>query len=198
MKEPLPNSDTELDEFHAPRTDRFDRLHTLREQGVDPYAVERFDRDNRAAEITSNYEKFETQRVTLAGRVYQIKVMGGASFAVLEDETGRIQIRTTRNNLGEDHYRRFCKLLHAGDILGITGTVFKTNTGEITVLVEELTILALCVRDMNAGKEKDGVRHGALADVEQRYRMRYVDLHANPHSREIMVKRIKIVQSMRR
>ena len=198
MTEKSQSDELVVDEFQAPLTDRFDRLHTLREQGIDPYAVERFDRTHTAHQITSEYEEFESKPVTIAGRLYQLKVMGGASFADLRDESGRIQIRAERNILGEDHYRRFCKLLHAGDILGITGTVFKTKTGEITVLIQELTILALCLRNMNAGKEKDGVRHGGLADVEQRYRMRYVDLHANPQSRETMVKRIKIVQSMRR
>ncbi|MEP6756291.1 MAG: amino acid--tRNA ligase-related protein, partial [Chthonomonadales bacterium] len=187
------------DEFVDPRADRFDRLHTLREQGVDPYAVEQFNRKVPIERVTANFTKYEKhKRVRVAGRLYQLKVMGGASFAFLEDETGRIQIRAERNELGEIHYRQFCKLLHAGDILGISGELIKTKTGEITIRIKNYKILALCVRNMNAGKEKDGIRHGALADVEQRYRMRYVDLHANPLARETMIKRIKIVQTMRR
>jgi lysyl-tRNA synthetase class 2 len=124
--------------------------------------------------------------------------MGKAAFADLRDESGRLQIYVRRDDVGETFYEQFKHLIGNGDILGVTGEVFRTRTGEISIHAKEVVVLALCHRSMPVGKEVEGERHGAMTDVEQRYRMRYVDLHATPQSREILVKRIKIVQALRR
>lgn len=174
------------------------RLLALREQGIDPYGIERFDRTHHAGQIVTDFDAMEGQSVRMAGRLFQPRIMGKAAFADLRDESGRIQIYVRRDDVGEEAYERFKHCVGNGDILGVTGEVFKTRTGEISVHVREYSILSLCRRTMPVGKEVEGERHGAMTDVEQRYRMRYVDLHANPQSRDILVKRIKIVQAMRR
>jgi lysyl-tRNA synthetase class 2 len=192
-----PNTTQEQDS-HLQDEPRFERLQELRSQGVDPYAIERFDRTHSSADIVQNFEALEGQEVVIAGRLYQPRIMGKAAFADVRDESGRIQIYVKRDDVGVESYERFKHLLHSGDVLGVKGTVFRTRTGEISIHTTEYTVLALCLRTMPVGKEVDGERHGAMTDVEQRYRMRYVDLHANPGSREILVKRIKIVQAIRR
>lgn len=176
----------------------YSRLKALREQGVDPYSIERFERTHHAAEIVEQFDTMEGQSVRIAGRLFQPRIMGKAAFADLRDESGRVQIYIRRDDVGEEAYERFKHLIGNGDILGVTGEVFRTRMGEISIHVREYTVLALCHRTMPVGKEVEGERHGAMTDVEQRYRMRYVDLHANPQSREMLVKRIKIVQAMRR
>jgi lysyl-tRNA synthetase class 2 len=195
-----PNTHQEQDShLHATQDEpRFERLQELRSQGIDPYAIERFDRTHSSTEIVESFDALEGQEVVIAGRLYQPRIMGKAAFADVRDEAGRIQIYVKRDDVGVESYERFKHLLHSGDILGVKGTVFRTRTGEISIHATEYTVLALCLRTMPVGKEVDGERHGAMTDVEQRYRMRYVDLHANPASRDILVKRIKIVQAIRR
>jgi len=176
----------------------YERLAELRRQGVDPYAIEEFAVTHHAAQVKSDFEALENTEVTIAGSLFQPRIMGKAAFAILRDESGPIQIYVKRDDIGEEAYDRFKRLLHAGDILGVSGTVFKTRTEEISIHVTSLTILALSLRPMPAGKEVDGHRHGSMTDIEQRYRMRYVDLHANPESRDVLVKRIKVTQAIRR
>jgi lysyl-tRNA synthetase, class II len=181
------------------RAQRLAKLQALRETGLDPYSLERFDRTHSAAQIVAEFESLEGVAVRIAGRMpVPPRVMGKAAFADLRDESGRIQLYFKRDDLGEEAYERFKDLVDAGDLLGVTGDVMKTRTGEITVHVREYIVLAKALRPLPVGKEYEGGHAYGLSDVEQRYRMRYVDLHANPDAREALVKRIKLVQALRR
>jgi lysyl-tRNA synthetase class 2 len=184
-------------EEHDLRALRLAWLEELRARGLDPYAVERYDRTHTAGDITSRFEELEHRTVSLAGRLSQIRIMGKALFADLRDESGRVQLYVRRDDVGEDAYALF-KELHAGDIVGVRGFVFKTRTGEISVHVQEYTLLAVSLRPLPLGKEFEGERHAAIHDRELRYRMRYVDLLANPETRQVLVKRIRVVQALRR
>ena len=175
--------------------------------GINPYPAELFDVNVTAREIHENYPKQEYKNVIIAGRMMSRRIMGNASFAELQDETGRIQIYMRRDDLctGEDktfYNTVFKKLLDIGDILGVKGFVFTTQTGETSIHVTELIILSKSLRPLPIVKEtKDDagnvVLHDAFTDPEQRYRMRYVDLVVNPHVREAFIKRTQMVNSMR-
>ncbi|MGC8667322.1 MAG: lysine--tRNA ligase [Chthonomonadales bacterium] len=179
------------------RAQRIAWLQELRARGIDPYAVERYPRTATAQQILADDQSFTGVSVRAAGRLVAVRIMGKASFAHIQDETGRIQIYVKRDVVGDDAYERF-KQLHIGDILGVEGEVFRTRTGEITIQAASYTLLALCFRPLPIGKERDGRHYSGLQDVELRYRMRYVDLLANPEARAILVKRIKLVQAIRR
>ena len=125
-----------------------------------------------------------------------IRKMGRASFGHIQDESGRIQIYVQENSVGQQSYKLF-NLLDIGDIIGITGRVFRTHTGEITILVEELQLLAKNLRPIPIVKEKDGQIFDAFSDKEQRYRQRYLDLMVNPEVREVFKTRSKIIQLTR-
>ena len=175
--------------------------------GINPYPAELYDVNVTTREIHDNYPKQEYKNVIIAGRMMSRRIMGNASFAELQDETGRIQIYMRRDDLcpGEDktfYNTVFKKLLDIGDILGIKGFVFTTQTGETSIHVTELTILSKSLRPLPIVKEtKDEagniVLHDAFTDPEQRYRMRYVDLVVNPQVREAFIKRTQLVNSMR-
>jgi lysyl-tRNA synthetase, class II len=180
------------------RAQRLAKLRALREAGLDPYAIERFDRTHSAAQIVAEFDSLEGSPVTIAGRLFSTRLMGKAAFADLRDESGRIQLYLKRDDLGEEPYERFKDLVDIGDILGVTGEVIKTRTGEVTVHVREYAVLSKALRPLPVGKEYEGGHAYGLSDVEQRYRMRYVDLHANPDAREVLGKRIKLVQALRR
>lgn len=122
--------------------------------------------------------------------------MGKASFAHLKDNSGIIQLYATKDDLGETQYSIF-KSLDLGDIIGLEGYLFKTQKGEITLHVTSVELLAKCIRPLPVVKEKDGVVYDAFADVEQRYRMRYVDLIVNDHVRDTFITRSKIVSEIR-
>ena len=184
-------------------------LDEMLKRGINPYPADLFDINTNAREI---HEKFEStpdgfKNVSIAGRMMSRRIMGNASFAELQDETGRIQVYFRRDDLspGEDkdfYNVVFKKLLDIGDILGIKGFVFITQTGEISVHATSLTILSKALRPLPVVKEttdEAGVvqRHDAFADPEQRYRMRYVDLVVNPAVRDVFVKRTRLVNSMR-
>jgi len=179
------------------RAQRLAWLQELRARGIDPYAVERYDRTATTQEILENDEALADDTVRVAGRLVAIRIMGKATFAHIQDETGRIQIYVKRDVVGDENYELF-KQLHIGDILGVEGHVFRTRTGEITIQVANYTLLALCLRPLPIGKERDGRHFSGLSDVELRYRMRYVDLLANPEARAILIKRMKLVQAIRR
>ena len=154
--------------------------------------------------IKSGYdaEKNPMTDVTLAGRLMGKRIMGKASFAVLQDTEGRIQLYLNRDELcpGEDkslYNDLFKKLLDIGDIIGVRGFVFVTQVGEISVHVRELTLLSKSVKPLPVVKEKEGVTYDAFSDPDQRYRQRYLDLVVNPHVREVFIKRSKLVSSMR-
>lgn len=176
-------------------------LEDLRKLGIDPYPADLFPVDNHAKKIKENYE--EGKEVTLAGRIMSRRIMGKASFAELQDASGKIQIYLNRDELcpGEDktlYNDVFKKLLDIGDIIGIKGTQFKTQVGEISVQVNELTVLTKSLRPLPVVKtDKEGKAHDAFTDPEQRYRQRYVDLIVNPKVKEVFEKRTRIINSMR-
>lgn len=183
---------------------RRESLGKIRGMGIEPYPAAQYFVNTTTAEIL---EKFETnpedlQDVCLAGRLMSRRIMGKASFAEIQDHTGRIQLYVNRDELcaGEDkdlYNEVFKRLLDIGDIIGVKGFVFKTQTGEISVHVKELTLLSKSLHPLPIVKEKDGVTYDAFTDPEQRYRMRYVDLIVNPQVRDVFVKRTKIVNTMR-
>ncbi len=184
-------------------------LEELQRLGINPYPADLFEINTTAQEIHAKFPSDESafKNVTLAGRMMTRRIMGNASFAELQDETGRIQVYFRRDDLApgdnKDLYNIvFKKLLDIGDILGITGFVFRTQTGEISIHAQSLTVLSKALRPLPVVKEttdEAGVvhRHDAFSDPEQRYRMRYVDLVVNPTVRDIFVKRTRLVNSMR-
>ena len=179
-------------------------LEDIRKLGIDPYPAAMFPVNMTATEILANFKDEENNYpdVCLAGRLMSRRIMGNASFAELMDSSGRIQIYVRRDDLcpGEDktlYNTLFKKLLDIGDIIGIKGFVFRTQMGEITVHVKELTLLSKSLRPLPIVKEKDGVLYDAVTDPEMRYRQRYVDLIINPDVRETFRKRTQIVRSMR-
>lgn len=179
-------------------------LQELEKLGVDPYPAAEFPVDTTAREILSGYddEKKNFQEVTLAGRIMSRRIMGAASFMVIQDYTGRIQVYLKRDDIcpGEDktlYNTVFKKLLDIGDIVGIKGFAFITKTGEISIHAKELVLLSKSLRVLPIVKEKEGRLYDAFTDPEQRYRMRYVDLIVNTEVRETFVKRTKMVNVMR-
>lgn len=183
---------------------RRDSLNELRRLGIDPYPAAEFKTNAFAREIHEKFRPEENnyQEVVLAGRIMSRRIMGNASFAELMDSSGRIQIYVRRDDIcpGEDktfYNTVFKRLLDIGDIIGIKGNVFKTQTGETTVHVRELKILCKSLRPLPIVKEKDGIQYDAVTDPEMRYRRRYVDLIINPEVREVFRRRTRIIQSMR-
>jgi lysyl-tRNA synthetase, class II len=183
---------------------RRESLDELRKLGLDPYPAAEYKTTTFAQEILDNYtsERNNYQDVCIAGRIMSRRIMGNASFAEIMDSSGRIQIYVRRDDVcrGEDktmYNTVFKRLLDIGDIIGVTGHVFKTQMGEITVHVNDFTILSKSIRPLPVVKEKDGVLYDAVTDPEMRYRQRYVDLIVNPHVRDVFRKRTQIIQSMR-
>jgi lysyl-tRNA synthetase, class II len=183
---------------------RRNSLQKLRELGIDPYPAAEFKINATSTEIKENYsaEKKNFQDVVLAGRIMSFRIMGKASFAELQDHTGRIQLYVNRDEIcpGEDktlYNDVFKKLLDIGDIIGVKGYAFITQTGELSVHVKEFSILNKSLRPLPIVKEKDGKTYDAFTDPEQRYRQRYVDLIVNPQVKDVFVKRTKIVNTMR-
>lgn len=180
---------------------RREKLAQLQEMGIEPYPAAEFEVTSTAEEIHKNYE--EKKQVKLAGRLMSVRVMGKASFAELQDSTGRIQIYVSRDDISADEEGTaynvlFKKLLDIGDFIGIEGYEFKTKVGEISVHVTKLTLLSKTLRPLPVVKTDDeGNVHDAFTDPELRYRMRYVDLVVNPHVKEIFVKRTKMFNAMR-
>ncbi|NCB08398.1 MAG: lysine--tRNA ligase, partial [Bacteroidia bacterium] len=166
---------------------RRNSLHKLRELGIDPYPATEYKVNVTAAEIKENFcdEKSDFQEVSLAGRLMTFRVMGKASFAEVQDHTGRIQIYVNRDEIcpGDDktlYNEVFKKLLDIGDIIGVKGFVFRTQMGEISIHVKEFSVLSKSLHPLPIVKEKDGKTYDAFTDPEQRYRQRYVDLIVNP------------------
>jgi lysyl-tRNA synthetase class 2 len=175
---------------------RRDKLGELRKLGIDPFG-RRFERNARAADILREYgdlsnEELEERQVhvSLAGRIMTKRSMGKASFAHVQDLTGRIQIYVRKDQIGDERYAAF-DMLDIGDLIGVRGFVFKTKTGETSIKVQELEVLT---KSLHPLPDKF---HG-LKDVETRYRQRYVDLIVNPEVRETFIARTRIIQSMRR
>lgn len=182
---------------------RRNSLQALRDLGIDPYPAAEFPVTGHSAEIKANFKDDEDPRpVSVAGRVMSRRIMGKASFMELQDGEGRIQVYVSRDDIcpGEDkelYNTVFKKLLDIGDFVGITGEVFRTKTGEISVHARTLTVLSKSLRPLPIVKMKDGVAYDAFTDPELRYRQRYVDLVVNPGVRDIFVKKTRIFNSMR-
>jgi len=187
------------DEFNELLKIRFQKLEELRNMGVEPYPYE-YLRNQNAAQIITDYESLEGKSVAIAGRIVGMRRMGRASFANIADMSGKIQIYVREDKVGKDAYDMF-HLLDIGDLVGLTGEVFKTRTGEITVLGTEVKLLSKSLRPLPVVKEKieadQHIVYDKFADLETRYRKRYIDLVVNPDVREIFVKRSRIIQAMR-
>jgi Lysyl-tRNA synthetase (class II) len=192
---------------------RRESLAKIRELGIDPYPAEQFDVTHMAADVTANYQEeiaedgakrgLNFQSVALAGRIMASREAGKALFMNLQDTSGRIQLYLRRDDfLQGDEAPIFDvlikKLLDLGDYVGVKGFVFKTRTGEVTLHVQSLTLLAKSLRPLPVVKrDAEGNVHDAFTDPELRYRMRYVDLTVNPEFREIFRKRTKLIKTMR-
>lgn len=184
---------------------RRQKREDLMKMGIDPYPAELFEVNATAADIHKNYEndKLNYKSISIAGRLMSFRIMGSASFAELQDSTGRVQLYFRRDDLcpGEDktlYNTVFKKLLDIGDIIGVKGYVFTTQTGEISIHVEGFKILNKSLRPLPVVKEVDGKVYDAFSDPEQRFRQRYVDLIVNPHVKDIFIKRARIISTMRR
>lgn len=184
---------------------RREALKEIRELGVDPFPAEAFEVTANAKLINEEFdeEKENFQNVRLAGRLMSKRIMGKASFAELQDSTGRIQIYVSRDDIcpgeNKDLYNKvFKKLLDIGDFIGVEGFVFKTRMGETTIHVKELKVLAKSLRPLPiVKKDAEGNIHDAFTDPEQRYRMRYVDLTVNTEFKKVFMRRSKMISAMR-
>ncbi|MFV8378570.1 lysine--tRNA ligase [Flavobacterium sp. LB3R33] len=182
---------------------RREALTELRNLGIEPYPAAEFTTTAYSSEILADFEKYEGKEVVLAGRLMGKRIMGKASFAELKDAEGRIQVYVSRDDISTDEEKTmynvvFKKLLDIGDFIGVRGTVFKTQVGEISVHVYGLTVLAKALKPLPVVKtDADGKTHDAFADPEQRYRRRYVDLTVNDHVKETFIKRTKLFNAMR-
>ena len=169
---------------------RREKLAALQEAGKDPFQITKFDVTHHSQEIKDNYDTLEGSNVTIAGRMMFKRVMGKASFCNIQDLQGNIQSYVARDSIGEESYADF-KKYDVGDILGITGEVFKTKTGEISVHAASVTLLS---KSLQILPEKF---HG-LTDTDTRYRQRYVDLIMNAEVKDTFIKRSKVLSSIRR
>ena len=183
---------------------RRNSLNALRELGINPYPAAEYKVNTDTQAIKDGYdpEKGNFDDVVIAGRIMSRRIMGAASFMELQDEKGRIQVYVKRDEIcpGEDktmYNTVFKKLLDIGDIVGIKGFAFITQTGQLSVHAKELTLLSKSLKVLPIVKEQDGKVFDAFADPELRYRMRYVDLIVNPQVKETFIKRAKIVATMR-
>ena len=168
---------------------RRDKLAKLKEEGKDPFEITKFNRTHTSKQIVENYDELEGKDVTVAGRLMAKRIMGKASFCHIQDGDGKIQSYVSINELGEESYKHF-KEDDIGDIIGITGFVFKTKTGEISIHAKEVPLLSKSLRPL---PEKF---HG-LKDTDLRYRQRYVDLIMNPEVKDTFLKRIQILQEVK-
>lgn len=185
---------------------RREKLKELANLGIDAYPAALYPVNSNAAFIKSNYKGEENKSdfadVCVAGRIMSIRDMGKASFAVLQDYSGKIQIYVRKDDVtnGEDKTLYdivWKKLLDIGDIIGVKGYVFTTKTGETSIHVTSFTLLSKSLRPLPVVKEKDGETFDEVTDAEFRYRQRYADLIVNPHVKETFVKRTKMINAMR-
>lgn len=188
-------------------------LEELRNMGIEPYPAAEYPTDAFSTEIIENFQEPQTdeegnvdkstlRRVSIAGRMMSQRIMGKAAFTEIQDSKGRIQVYVTRDDLcpgeNKDMYNKvFKKLLDIGDFIGVKGYVFRTQTGEISVHAEELTLLSKSLKPLPIVKYKDGVAYDKFDDPELRYRQRYVDLVVNDGVKETFLKRATIIRTMR-
>lgn len=189
-------SEQEINRRHA--------LDELRQMGINPYPAEEFPTNAFSVDIKNEFtEEGEPRQVSIAGRMMSRRIMGKASFIELQDSKGRIQVYITRDDICPDENKDlyntiFKKLMDLGDFIGITGFVFKTQTGEISVHAKSLKLLSKSLKPLPIVKQKDGVVYDSFEDPELRYRQRYVDLIVNNGVKETFLKRAKIISTLRR
>ena len=182
---------------------RRNSLNELRNLGIEPYPAAEYVTNAFSTDIKANFkDEDEPRQVSIAGRIMSRRVMGKASFIELQDSKGRVQVYITRDDIcqGEDkemYNTVFKRLLDLGDIVGIEGFVFRTQTGEISVHAKKLTVLAKSLRPLPIVKYKDGVAYDKFDDPELRYRQRYVDLIVNDGVKETFLKRAQVIKTMR-
>lgn len=183
---------------------RRNNLNELRALGIDPYPADEYPTDAFSTDIKAEYDDAaeEKRQVCIAGRIMSRRIMGKASFLELQDSKGRIQVYVTRDDIcpgeNKDLYNTvFKKLLDLGDFVGVKGFVFKTQTGEISVHTQELTVLAKSLKPLPIVKMKDGEVYDSFDDPELRYRQRYVDLIVNSGVKETFLKRSAILKTLR-
>jgi len=180
---------------------RREKLATLREKGINPYPADLFPLDHTSADIKTNFE--EGKKVVIAGRLMSRRIQGKASFAELQDSKGKIQVYFNRDEICTDEDKSkyndvYKKLLDIGDFIGIQGELFKTQVGEMTVMVKDFELLSKSIRPLPLPKtDKEGNTYDGFTDPEHRYRQRYADLAVNPKVKEIFVKRTKLFSAMR-
>lgn len=168
---------------------RHDKLKDLQEKGKDPFHITKFDVNAHSQDVIDNFEELEGKDVTIAGRIMAKRDMGKASFIHIQDQKGKIQSYVRRDELGDEDYAEF-KKFDIGDIVGITGLVFRTQKGEISVRAHKVTLLS---KSLQILPEK---YHG-LKDTEVRYRQRYLDLIVNPEVKDAFIKRSMIIREIR-
>lgn len=184
---------------------RRESMQELMQLGIDPFPAASYEINTTAKDILANFEKQPDayQKISIAGRIMSRRIMGNASFVELQDATDRIQLYFKRDDICPEEDKTlyntvFKKLLDIGDIIGVTGYVFTTQTGEISIHVTAFTILTKSLRPLPVVKtDADGKEHNAVTDAEFRYRQRYADLIINQHVRDGFRKRTQIVQSLR-
>ena len=190
MGEQVKNNQPQEQDLNQILKARREKLAALQEAGKDPFVITKFDQTHHSQEIKDNYDELEGKTVTIAGRMMFKRVMGKASFCNIQDLQGNIQSYVARDSVGEEPYADF-KKFDVGDLLGITGEVFKTKTGEISIHASEVTLLS---KSLQVLPEK---YHG-LTNTDMRYRQRYVDLIMNQDVKDTFVKRSKIISCIRR
>ena len=182
---------------------RRNSLEQLRQMGIDPYPAQEFVVNAYSDDIKARFADDEPQRqVSIAGRMMSRRIMGKASFFELQDSRGRVQVYVSRDDLcpGEDkelYNTVFKKLLDMGDFVGITGFVFRTQMGEISVHAQSLTLLSKSLKPLPVVKMKDGVAYDSFDDPELRYRQRYVDLVVNDGVKDTFIKRATVLKTLR-
>jgi lysyl-tRNA synthetase class 2 len=190
-------------ELSEQEINRQNNLKELRNMGIDPYPAAEYPTDAFSTNILANFvDGEEAKKVCIAGRMMSRRVMGKASFIELQDSRGRIQVYITRDDICPKENKElynvvFKKLLDLGDFVGIKGFVFRTQTGEISVHAQELTVLAKSIKPLPVVKEKEGQVYDSFDDPELRFRQRYVDLIVNSSVKETFLKRSKVIKTMR-
>ena len=183
---------------------RRESLQELRNMGIDPYPAAEYPTNAFSTDIRDNFhDEDEPRQVSIAGRMMSRRVMGKAAFAELQDSKGRIQVYITRDDLCPDENKDlynvvFKKLLDIGDFIGVKGFVFRTQTGEISVHAQELTLLSKALKPLPIVKYKDGVAYDKFDDPELRYRQRYVDLVVNDGVKETFLQRATVIRTLRK
>ncbi len=183
------NNNTQMTDVNEQIKIRMDKLKALQESGNDPFVITKYDVTNHTKDIKDDFDGFEGKEVSIAGRLMAKRVMGKASFCNVADLKGNIQLYVARDAVGEEPYAAF-KKFDIGDIVGVKGTVFRTQKGEISIHVSDIVLLT---KSLQVLPEK---YHG-LKDTDQRYRQRYVDLIVNPEVKDTFVKRSQIIKEIR-